>query len=354
MPGTRKRLVVCCDGTWNSPEQQHVTNVVRTARAVRPTDNAGVHQVVFYDWGIGSHGNRIRGGMLGKGIDKNIQDAYRFLVHNHADGDEIFLFGFSRGAYTARSLGRLYSQRRPARKTAFPPDCRRLRTLQAAGRAGRAGGSRLSPRPLPRGANQVCRRLGYRRSPGRAEPGFQEDGRQPPSCVSRHLVEQDHRSRLPGGGDRRATHRFRTDALAAAAERRPDHRTAWFAGVHGDVGAAIPMPVSPMWPWTGCGLGRPPKSLRSIEPIGMRRCAPMLRARCIRPGRESIGSSAATSDPSAICRRVSKACMIRCASAAPMCNPTGRKTWSRFWTAIPNPIGPGIVSRDGGNENQYS
>ncbi len=104
MPGTRKRLVVCCDGTWNSPEQQHVTNVVRTARAVRPTDNAGVHQVVFYDWGIGSHGNRIRGGMLGKGIDKNIQDAYRFLVHNHADGDEIFLFGFSRGAYTARSL----------------------------------------------------------------------------------------------------------------------------------------------------------------------------------------------------------------------------------------------------------
>ena len=104
MSETTKRLVVCCDGTWNSPEQHHVTNVVRSARAVLPTDGQGVSQVVFYDWGIGSYGNRIRGGMLGVGMDKNIQDAYRFLVHNHSDGDEIFLFGFSRGAYTARSL----------------------------------------------------------------------------------------------------------------------------------------------------------------------------------------------------------------------------------------------------------
>ena len=104
MPGTMKRLVVCCDGTWNSPEQRHVTNVVRTARALRSADDRGVSQVVFYDWGIGSYGDKIRGGMLGVGIDKNIQDAYRFLVHNYSDGDEVFLFGFSRGAYTARSL----------------------------------------------------------------------------------------------------------------------------------------------------------------------------------------------------------------------------------------------------------
>ena len=107
MPETGKRLVVCCDGTWNSPEQHHVTNVVRTARALRPADGRGVPQVVFYDWGIGSYGGKIRGGMLGAGIDKNIQDAYRFLVHNYSDGDEIFLFGFSRGAYAARSLAGL-------------------------------------------------------------------------------------------------------------------------------------------------------------------------------------------------------------------------------------------------------
>ena len=104
MSETTKRLVICCDGTWNSPEQHHVTNVVRTARALRPVDDQGIPQVVFYDWGIGSYGDKVRGGMLGLGIDKNIQDAYRFLVHNYSDGDELFLFGFSRGAYTARSL----------------------------------------------------------------------------------------------------------------------------------------------------------------------------------------------------------------------------------------------------------
>lgn len=103
-PHTNKRLIVCCDGTWNSPEQHHVTNVVRTARAVRPADDDGVPQIVFYDWGIGSYSGKLTGGMLGAGIDKNIQDAYRFLVHNYLPGDEIFLFGFSRGAYTARSL----------------------------------------------------------------------------------------------------------------------------------------------------------------------------------------------------------------------------------------------------------
>ena len=46
----------------------------------------------------------MRGGAFGKGLDENIQDAYRFLVHNYAPGDEIFLFGFSRGAYTVRGL----------------------------------------------------------------------------------------------------------------------------------------------------------------------------------------------------------------------------------------------------------
>ncbi len=104
MPPSNKRLIVCCDGTWNSPEQRHVTNVVRTARAVRPADDAGGPQIVYYDWGIGAFRGKLRGGMLGKGIDKNIQDAYRFLVHNYLPGDEVFLFGFSRGAYTARSL----------------------------------------------------------------------------------------------------------------------------------------------------------------------------------------------------------------------------------------------------------
>lgn len=104
-----KRLVVCCDGTWNKLDAEHPTNVVKMAQAVRPVDNAGVQQVVFYDEGVGTEGvlNRYIGGGLGKGLTKNVQDAYRFLTHNYQEGDHIFLFGFSRGAYTVRSLAGL-------------------------------------------------------------------------------------------------------------------------------------------------------------------------------------------------------------------------------------------------------
>ena len=101
-----KRLIICSDGTWNRPDSQDVTNVIKIARALRARDSAGVEQVVFYDWGVGSGnlGETVKGGAFGEGLDKNVRDAYRFLVHNHAPGDQIFLFGFSRGAYTVRSL----------------------------------------------------------------------------------------------------------------------------------------------------------------------------------------------------------------------------------------------------------
>jgi uncharacterized protein (DUF2235 family) len=103
-----KRIVVCSDGTWNRPEQDlskdFPTNVLKLARAVQPFDSQRVPQQVFYDWGIGSYYDRVGGGMTGKGIVKNIMDGYRYIVQNYTPGDEIYLFGFSRGAYTVRSL----------------------------------------------------------------------------------------------------------------------------------------------------------------------------------------------------------------------------------------------------------
>ena len=95
-----KRLVVCSDGTWNTPEDRSPTNVIRVARSVLPRDRAGHDQVVFYDRGVGTGGfvDRYVGGISGRGLNANIQDAYRFLVHNYARDDAIFLFGFSRGA----------------------------------------------------------------------------------------------------------------------------------------------------------------------------------------------------------------------------------------------------------------
>ena len=105
---TRRRIVVCADGTWNRPERDPdrdvPTNVLRLARAIRPVAGDGAQQQVFYDWGIGSYHDRLIAGATGHGLHKNIMDGYRYIVQNYRPGDEIFLFGFSRGAYTVRGL----------------------------------------------------------------------------------------------------------------------------------------------------------------------------------------------------------------------------------------------------------
>lgn len=101
-----RRLVFCFDGSWNKLDTKtHPTNVVLVAESVLPIDNKGVHQIVYYDEGVGTHkGEVARGGALGKGLILNIREAYRFLIFNYQPGDEIFVFGFSRGAFTARSF----------------------------------------------------------------------------------------------------------------------------------------------------------------------------------------------------------------------------------------------------------
>lgn len=100
-----KRIVICSDGTWQSPESDNPTHLMRLARGIAPAGTGGARQVVYYDWGVGTEGDSISGGATGAGLDKNIMDCYRFIVHNYAPGDALYFFGFSRGAYTVRSLG---------------------------------------------------------------------------------------------------------------------------------------------------------------------------------------------------------------------------------------------------------
>lgn len=104
-----KRLVVCCDGTWNKPDSQTITNVEKIARTVQsdPGVTDGVHQLVYYASGVGAGSyaaDRILGGAFGFGLFHNVIACYRFLAQNYEEGDEIFILGFSRGAYTARSV----------------------------------------------------------------------------------------------------------------------------------------------------------------------------------------------------------------------------------------------------------
>ncbi|MCF3572367.1 DUF2235 domain-containing protein [Planktothrix agardhii 1806] len=110
----KKRLVICCDGTWNQPASFYPNNVIKFARSVKYAADDQTPQIVFYLPGYGTEEEdnldnlikRLGEGAFGWGIDRIIQEAYRFLCMNYnIDAqDEIYLMGFSRGAYIVRSL----------------------------------------------------------------------------------------------------------------------------------------------------------------------------------------------------------------------------------------------------------
>ena len=85
-----KRLVICCDGTWNVPDRQDrgqvcPSNVAKLALAVAPRDSEGVEQLVYYGKGVGTgRWDRLRGGAFGWGLSQNIQEAYRFVIERYA------------------------------------------------------------------------------------------------------------------------------------------------------------------------------------------------------------------------------------------------------------------------------
>lgn len=128
-----KRIILLLDGTWNDSDfGAQDTNIVRIreiiarvlwaendaktqsasasqgrdADPVTPKSFANQDNILFYERGVGTGAflNRFLGGALGKGLSRNIRRAYKFLSFHYQPGDQIFIFGFSRGAFTARSL----------------------------------------------------------------------------------------------------------------------------------------------------------------------------------------------------------------------------------------------------------
>lgn len=103
-----KKIIICADGTWNSSHGvgafANDTNVRKLFCALADTPD----QMRYYDSGVGTDGTPIDhlvGGAMGDGLFEKVQDGYEFLAYVWDPGDEIYIFGFSRGAYTARSLG---------------------------------------------------------------------------------------------------------------------------------------------------------------------------------------------------------------------------------------------------------
>ncbi|KAJ5731263.1 uncharacterized protein N7483_005771 [Penicillium malachiteum] len=115
----RKRIVICCDGTWQSAvsgEKNIPSNVTRLCRSLNHTgtDEKGDQwqQVVWYDSGVGTSAGAVGDvveGAFGEGVERNVIEAYNFCVLNYNPGDKIMCFGFSRGAYTARTIAGLIS-----------------------------------------------------------------------------------------------------------------------------------------------------------------------------------------------------------------------------------------------------
>ncbi|KAF2760967.1 hypothetical protein EJ05DRAFT_248065 [Pseudovirgaria hyperparasitica] len=109
-----KRLIVCADGTWLNADNGLIngqlaipSNVTRISRAIKDVSADGIPQIVYYHFGVGSRGGvveRLLQGTTGEGLDENVREAYSFIANNYTTGDEIFLIGFSRGAFTVRSI----------------------------------------------------------------------------------------------------------------------------------------------------------------------------------------------------------------------------------------------------------
>ncbi|KAK6540910.1 hypothetical protein TWF694_008294 [Orbilia ellipsospora] len=116
-----KRIIICCDGTWQSAvsgNKNSPSNATRLARCLERAckdakdDSKVWQQIVWYDSGVGTTSSAVGKmveGLVGAGVEGNIIEAYNFAVLNYNSGDQILIFGFSRGAYTARAIAGLIS-----------------------------------------------------------------------------------------------------------------------------------------------------------------------------------------------------------------------------------------------------
>jgi uncharacterized protein (DUF2235 family) len=113
-----RNIIICCDGTGNEISE-NISNVLKLYRCLRKTERTSPRQVVYYDPGVGTLArpdpwhklrqdfNAILGLATGYGLDDNVLAAYAFLAQHWQKDDQIYLFGFSRGAYTVRVLAGL-------------------------------------------------------------------------------------------------------------------------------------------------------------------------------------------------------------------------------------------------------
>ena len=241
-----KRLVVCCDGTWNRPDQRSgsPTNVAKLALGLASEDS-GTPQLVFYQRGVGTRRfEHLRGGALGFGLSRNVCECYRFIVESYEPGDGLYFFGFSRGAFTARSTAGLVRNAGILRRE-------HVDRIGDAYELYRARGSQAHPRGTE---SQIFRRMYSHEEIDIRFIGVWDTV----GALGIPLAPPWVNKRWGFHDTELSSHvRFAYQALAIDERRRPFRPTlwrqqpgareqkleqVWFAGVHSDVGGGYPEP----------------------------------------------------------------------------------------------------------------
>jgi uncharacterized protein (DUF2235 family) len=253
-----KNIVICCDGTGNQIKAD-LSNVLKLFRVARKTER----QVVFYDPGVGTIGNsepwaRLKANVLGVwglitgyGLDRNVLDAYRFLVDTYEDGDDIYLFGFSRGAYTVRVLAgflRLVGLVNPPQRnlsdyalTAYKQAAEQD-DFEIAWRFERVISTRRVPIKFM-GVWDTVTSLIVPRPDRFYLPSLQElpyTKRNERVAVVRQAIAIDERRRMFRINRWTEGQKFKPNPFDPAEPEPQDVKQVWFSGVHSDVGGGYP------------------------------------------------------------------------------------------------------------------
>lgn len=253
-----KNVVICCDGTANEFARAN-TNVVKLYMTLQ---NDPATQVTYYHPGIGTMEppgalstfsrrlTRVAGMAIGYGLADDIRDAYVFVIQQFEPGDRLFLFGFSRGAYTARavaSLLHLYGLIRPGNEALVPYAIRMMMGIQRARKnrtdeqklrneyfelaaAFKGGMARTDCRPWFVGVWDTVSSVGWVENPLKL-PYITSN---PDIQIGRHAVAID---------ERRAffrSHLWRPSTNPSSPGGPVDLKQVWFPGVHCDVGGGYP------------------------------------------------------------------------------------------------------------------
>lgn len=257
-PATARNLVICCDGTSNKFGVTS-TNVVRLAEVI---DRGGGNQILYYDPGVGTlpepglvgkvsgKVSTLAGLAFGAGLTRNVEEAYGFLMATWRPGDKVFLFGFSRGAYTVRVLAGLLHQLglldegqinlvpyllrlfkairgKSDQQSTYWKLCNQFRHTFARPVPG------VEQRRFPvhfMGLWDTVSSVGWVWDP-KSYPFTRSN---PSVAIARHAVSLDERRWF-----------FRQNLLTPAPGQ--DLQEQWFAGVHGDIGGAYPEDEGGLW-----------------------------------------------------------------------------------------------------------